>query len=88
MIFKLRVSRTQWAVGHGFFHSGIIEAGGKPFVYVYDCGARLVNQKAGLLDQEIDEFGARLKKKSDPQSVLLAFRLPLLVPPLASRSTC
>lgn len=63
MIFKLRVSRTQWAVGHGFFHSGIIEAGGKPFVYVYDCGARLVNQKAGLLDQEIDEFGARLKKK-------------------------
>lgn len=62
MIFKLRVSRTQWAVGHGFFHSGIIESGGKPFVYVYDCGAKLANQRVGLLDQEIDEFGTRLRQ--------------------------
>lgn len=59
-IFKLHVSRTQWAVGHGFFHSGVIESGGKPVIYVYDCGATLANQKSGRLDREIDEFSTRL----------------------------
>lgn len=57
-IFKMHVSRTQWAVGHGFFHSGTIESGGKPVTYVYDCGATPANKKSGRLDREIDEFVA------------------------------
>ena len=58
-IFKMRVSRTQWAVGHGFFHSGLIESGGKPVTYVYDCGATLAN--SNNLDREIDEFICQLR---------------------------
>ncbi len=54
----MRVSRTQWAVGHGFFHSGTITAEGKPVTYVYDCGATTKNQRN--LKREIDEFVSRL----------------------------
>ncbi|MDQ1082262.1 MULTISPECIES: hypothetical protein [Microbacterium] len=39
MVVKLNVSRTQWAVGNGFFHSGRIESSASAVDYVYDCGA-------------------------------------------------
>lgn len=62
----LTVTRTQWAVGQGFFHTGALYADGKPFIYVFDCGAR-GNTKTGTettkerLQLEIDKFAESLK---------------------------
>lgn len=62
----LTVTRTQWAVGQGFFHSGALYAGGKPFIYVFDCGAK-GNTKANSdttkhrIQTEIHEFTESLK---------------------------
>jgi hypothetical protein len=36
----LTVTRTQWAAGQGFFHTGVLYANGKPFIYVFDCGSK------------------------------------------------
>lgn len=59
---KLRVERTQWAVGNGFFHTGTIGADGQRITYAYDCGAlnRRANQHA--LDREIKECTYRLRR--------------------------
>lgn len=52
---SLYVSRTQWAVGPGFFHSSTIELGGQYFTYVYDCGSS-AKKKKEVLGREIDDF--------------------------------
>lgn len=36
----LTMTRTQWAAGQGFFHTGVLYANGKPFIYVFDCGSK------------------------------------------------
>lgn len=62
----LTVTRTQWAVGQGFFHTGALYADGKPFIYVFDCGAK-GNAKTGTettkdrIQLEIDKFTESLK---------------------------
>jgi len=48
-------TRTQWAVGQGFFHSGEVQALGANVLYVYDCGS--LDDDA--LNREIDEFLVR-----------------------------
>lgn len=60
-ISKLRVERTQWAVGNGFFHSGKVSTKRTAVNYVYDCGALhpAENQKALL--REVEEFADRVK---------------------------
>lgn len=59
MTTKLSVSRTQWAVGNGFFHSGVVSTSASTVSYVYDCGAlgHATNQQA--LRREVSEYGSR-----------------------------
>ena len=57
----LTVTRTQWAAGQGFFHTGVLYANGKPFVYVFDCGSKgntkaLPQRTKTSIKQEIDIF--------------------------------
>lgn len=39
MATELHYSRTQWASGQGFFHSGTVRLGDRSVLYVYDCGS-------------------------------------------------
>ncbi|RIJ60192.1 MBL fold metallo-hydrolase [Clavibacter phaseoli] len=57
---KLSVTRTQWAVGNGFFHSGVVSSGDHDLTYVFDCGALQRNQVA--LRRELLEFRARTER--------------------------
>lgn len=57
MATKLSVSRTQWAVGNGFFHSGAVSTSAKTVNYVYDCGALASNDQA--LAREVNAFATR-----------------------------
>lgn len=52
----LRHSRSQHPVGHGGFHTGIVDMGGSPFHYVYDCGsvARIALKNA--IEQYVDRL--------------------------------
>lgn len=59
---KLHISRTQWAVGNGFFHSGKISSDSSTFTYVYDCGALSHNPNKTALYREIDEFSKRSER--------------------------
>lgn len=56
---KLNISRTQWAVGNGFFHSGSIGSDANTLTYVYDCGALNRKKNQAALDREINEFSRR-----------------------------
>lgn len=49
----LNVSRTQWAMGPGFFHTSTISIEDQLFTYVYDCGS-LAKRKTRV--REIEEF--------------------------------
>jgi hypothetical protein len=59
VVVKLAVSRTQWAVGNGFFHSGQVATRADATNYVYDCGAldRTLNQAS--LRREVGASVAR-----------------------------
>lgn len=57
-MFRLDVSRTQWAPGHGFFHTGAVSGDGVEVTYAYDCGS--LQGRAQSLDREIDTAAARL----------------------------
>ncbi|MBD8104756.1 MBL fold metallo-hydrolase [Plantibacter sp. CFBP 8775] len=50
-------TRTQWAVGQGFFHSGEVRGARKTVRYVYDCGSL----DPASLDREIAVFLRRHK---------------------------
>lgn len=56
---RLEISRTQWAVGNGFFHSGTVRSEGEEFVYVYDCGALATPRARDALKREVSEFSRR-----------------------------
>lgn len=58
-MYKLNVSRTQWAVGNGFFHSGSVGSGGNELSYVYDCGALSKTENQNALAREINEYTNR-----------------------------
>lgn len=60
MVTKLSISRTQWAVGNGFFHSGNVSTVGFDVNYVYDCGARSDAQLE--LAREVEEFLGRVER--------------------------
>lgn len=60
MATKLSISRTQWAVGNGFFHSGNVSTVGFEVNYVYDCGARSDAQIE--LARETEEFRRRVER--------------------------
>ena len=49
----LTITRTQWAVGPGFFHSGTIRSNSTQFTYVYDCGTA---RSFDLLQNEVDTY--------------------------------
>lgn len=49
----LAVTRTQWAVGPGFFHTGTIRSHETQFTYVYDCGTA---RGSKVLEREIDLY--------------------------------
>ncbi|PPF87613.1 hypothetical protein C5C03_09695 [Clavibacter michiganensis] len=49
---KIEFSRTQWASGQGFFHSGRVTIAGASFLYVYDCGSFDLS----AMSREIDAF--------------------------------
>lgn len=57
-MFRLDVSRTQWAPGHGFFHTGAVSGDGVEVTYAYDCGA--LRGRSQSLDREIDAAAGRL----------------------------
>lgn len=48
-------TRTQWAVGQGFFHSGEVWGLGNDLLHVYDCGSL----DDAALDREIELFFTR-----------------------------
>lgn len=52
MTTRIDFTRTQWAVGQGFFHSGEVSCQGARALYVYDCGSL----SSSALDRELDEF--------------------------------
>ncbi|MGN7948561.1 MBL fold metallo-hydrolase [Microbacterium sp. 22215] len=52
MTTRIDFTRTQWAVGQGFFHSGEVSCLDARALYVYDCGSLSSNS----LDRELDEF--------------------------------
>ena len=56
---KVHVRRTQWAVGHGGFHSGIVqtEDGGSQITWIYDCGT---SSSSKPLTEEFNLFQDRL----------------------------
>jgi hypothetical protein len=55
MATKIVYSRTQWAGGQGFFHSGYVGIGDHEVLYVYDCGSL----QPASLTREIAEFRTR-----------------------------
>lgn len=59
LMHKLYISRTQWAVGNGFFHSGTIGSEANMLTYVYDCGALNKTHNQAALAREIEEFADR-----------------------------
>ncbi|MDR1187193.1 MAG: MBL fold metallo-hydrolase [Bifidobacteriaceae bacterium] len=61
MVTQINWSRTQWAVGQGFFHSGVVEVGDSNVLYVFDCGSLNPVERR----REIDEFRARRAQKID-----------------------
>ena len=54
----LTITRTQWAVGPGFFHTGTIRANDTQFTYVYDCGTA---RSFDLLRNEVDTYISSLR---------------------------
>ena len=60
-IVNLRVLRTQWAVGNGFFHSGHIASKRSTIDYVYDCGALSPRVNQDALSREIAELARRIE---------------------------
>lgn len=57
----LTMTRTQWAAGQGFFHTGVLYANGKPFIYVFDCGSSgntktLPQDSKTTIKEEVDTF--------------------------------
>ena len=54
----LTITRTQWAVGPGFFHTGTIRANNTQFTYVYDCGTA---RSLDLLRKEVDTYLKSIK---------------------------
>lgn len=54
----LTITRTQWAVGPGFFHTGTIRANDTQFTYVYDCGTA---RSFDLLQNEVDTYISSLR---------------------------
>jgi len=60
-ISKLRVQRTQWAVGNGFFHSGEVSTKRTAVNYVYDCGALAPTANQEALLREVVEFANRVQ---------------------------
>jgi hypothetical protein len=54
----LTITRTQWAVGPGFFHSGTIRSNNTQFTYVYDCGTA---RSFKLLQNEVDTYLSSLR---------------------------
>ena len=69
----LTMTRTQWAAGQGFFHTGVLYANGKPFIYVFDCGSK-GNTKTPIQDskttikEEINTFIESLAHKWTPEN--------------------
>lgn len=59
-MYRLDVSRTQWASGHGFFHTGAVSGDGGEVTYAYDCGS--LRGRSQQLDREIDTAASRLDK--------------------------
>lgn len=53
MVVKLAVSRTQWAVGNGFFHSGQVATTAGSLHYFYDCGALHHGKNQDALTREV-----------------------------------
>lgn len=63
-MYRLDASRTQWAVGHGFFHTGTIETRwGSTVRYAYDCGS--LSQYALPREREIKQAAARANRHID-----------------------
>lgn len=58
-MFRLNVSRTQWAPGHGFFHTGIVSSDRTEVTYAYDCGA--LRGRSSSLSREISIAARRLE---------------------------
>jgi hypothetical protein len=62
MAIKLSVSRTQWAVGNGFFHTGSVTTANSSVNFVYDCGALSPAQNQNALRREVDEHATRVDR--------------------------
>ncbi|MDO8989404.1 MAG: MBL fold metallo-hydrolase [Sideroxyarcus sp.] len=58
--------RQQWAVGHGFFHSGKIETDTASYRYVYDCGSHHSNH---LANKRVNELYGIESLDSDKPSI-------------------
>lgn len=59
MTTRIDFTRTQWAVGQGFFHSGEVSCLGARALYVYDCGSL----SSSALDRELTEFVDRYSNR-------------------------
>lgn len=63
----LTITRTQWAVGPGFFHTGTIRANDTQFTYVYDCGTA---RSFDLLQNEVDTYISSLRSTWPANSII------------------
>jgi len=52
-MLRVRHSRHQWAVGHGFFHTASVSINRNRFCYVYDCGTQA---SVELINNNVDQF--------------------------------
>lgn len=57
-VYRLDVTRTQWASGHGFFHTGVVSGNGVDVRYAYDCGS--LRGSSESLEREITVAASRL----------------------------
>lgn len=69
---KVHARRTQWAVGHGGFHSGILAAdtGASQITWLYDCGS---SSSSSSLDEEFECFQTRSSHFPGPNYVDFVF---------------
>jgi len=66
-----RHERIQHAVGHGGFHTALLQFGRAAFRYVYDCGAK----KSTLLPEVIREYSDSLAHDTDQVDLLVLSHL-------------
>ncbi|QDO89499.1 MBL fold metallo-hydrolase [Ornithinimicrobium ciconiae] len=71
MATAVHYTRTQWAGGQGFFHSGDVQVGDRRVLYVYDCGALAPGQLTGRIPDSLTREIAVFRERHGDEIDLL-----------------